>query len=486
MSVGSAGTANPLGSSSQSSLWNNPQLLGAMLPNYNISALDQAMQSELNVDAIPLSQMAQQVSGLQSQASAWNQLQTDLQNLQSDANTLAGQSLYQGLSASSSNPSDVTATATGTGPVGSYQVSVTSLMAVQIVESASQTSDTSALGYSGSFSINGTSISISSTDTLQQVASAINNAAAGATATVLQPKTGGYVLNIAGTTGQAMTWSDPNSILQSLGVLTSGGSPAHQTQGAAQAQYTVNGVAEQSPTNSDSTSIPGVTLNFLQATGSTPVTITTSQNRSAVVGAAQQLATDYNTLLSDLNKYTGQGGLLEGSGAVLGLSSSLYQTLTNTVSTQPAGFQSLAQIGVTISAPVGSPQNLKMSVNSSTLQAALTQNPTAVASLLDSAAGVATQLQQQLNGYVGASGTVPAQISQLNSQISSMNNEINNPNSYVNQIIQAQNQQLQNEFNNMITALLQSQSQGQAVQGFLNAQFGNTSGSGSGGSSSGG
>ena len=484
MSVGSAGTANPLGSSSQNSLWNNPQLLGAMLPNYNISALDQAMQSELNVDAIPLSQMAQQVSGLQSQASAWNQLQTDLQNLQSDANTLAGQSLYQGLSASSSNPSDVTATATGTGPVGSYQVSVKSLMAVQIVESASQTSDTSALGYSGSFSINGTSISISSTDTLQQLASAINNAAAGVTATVLQPNTGGYVLNIAGTTGQAMTWSDPNSILQSLGVLTSGGSPAHQLQGAAQAQYTVNGVSEQSPTNSDSTSIPGVTLNFLQ--GSSSVTITTSQNQSAVVGAAQQLATDYNTLLSDLNKYTGQGGLLEGSGAVLGLSSSLYQTLTNTVSTQPAGFQSLAQIGITISAPVGSPQNLKMSVNSSTLQAALTQNPAAVASLLDSATGVATQLQQQLNGYVGASGTVPAQISQLNSQISSMNNEINNPNSYVNQIIQAQNQQLQNEFNNMITALLQSQSQGQAVQGFLNAQFGNTSGSGSGGSSSGG
>jgi flagellar hook-associated protein 2 len=558
--LGGTGTPNPLGSSSPSSLWNNPQLLQAMLPNYNVAALAQAMQAELNVAAIPLDQLSQQVSQLQSQVAAWTQLQSDLQSLQQDANTLAGQSLYQTLSATSSDPAAVTATATGTGTAATYILSVNQLMQQEIVNSGTQASASTSLGLSGSFSINGTTVQVSSSDSLQTIASAINAAGAGVTATVLPEGSSGYVLSLAASTGQAIQFGDPSGILLSLGILQSSATSVPQASGTTalglsgtfsvngtaiqvtstetlqglasalnnagagvsatvqqqssgqyvldvtssngqgivwsdpnailkdlglfaneiqnpqEAQYTVNGVAEQSPTNSDSTSIPGVTLNFLQTAGN--VTITTTQSQSAVVNAVQQLASDYNTLIGDLNKYTGKGGLLEGSGALLGLSSALYQALTTPNPNQPAGLQSLSQIGVSISAPVGAPQDLQMSVNTSALEAALGQNPAAVASLLSGAGGVATQLQQQLNTFVGAAGTVPAEISQLNQQIASLNGEINNPNSYVNQLIQEQDQQLQSEFNNMISALLQSQSQGQEIQGFLNAQFGSSGSNG--------
>ncbi len=460
---------------STSSLWNNPQLLGALLPGYNIQALDQAMQAEINVTAIPLADMSQQLSGLQGQVGAWKGLQSDLSNLLTDAQSLSGTSLYQGVAASSTNTAAVTAIGTGSGTPGTFKVAVTSLMQTEIDNSALQSSDTTALGDTGSFTINGTSVSVHSTDTLQTLAASINSAGAGVTATVL-PSGSSFVLNIASTDGTAITWGDPNAILQGLGVLNSGSTPAHQIQAAAQAQYTINGVAEQSATNGDTTSIPGVSLNFLSATPSgQPAYVTVTQNQTAITGAFQKLATDYNALLGDLNRYAGKGGLLEGNASVLGIAGELQQVLTQVNTAQPDGYQSLAQLGVTISAPVGSPDQLSMAVNTDSLQKALNGNAADVALLMNGAStGVARQLVAQLNALVGPTGSVTGQVTDLQSQISTLGTEINDPTSSVNMRINEQQQALEAEFQNMITALMASQAQGQQISGFLQAQYGST------------
>lgn len=481
--LGGVGGGSFGGSGSAASVWNNPQILGALLPGFNIGALDQAMQAQLQADAIPLDQLSTQLSGLQTQAGAWQQLQTDLGALQGDAQSLAGTTPYTTLTATSSAPTAVTATVspTTTGTAGTYQVAVSQLAQSEIDNSATQASATTALGYSGSFTINGQSVSVTSTATLQTIAQSINAANANVTATIL-PTTGGDVLNISSTTGQAITWSDPNGILSGLGVL-SGGTPAHQLQAAHEALYTVNGVAEQSPTNTDSSTIPGVTLDLLTTTPSgSPAVVTLAQNQQAVVGAVQQLANDFNTVLADVSKLGGKGGALEGQGPLLSLTQTLQQTLTAMDLSQPAGYQSLAQIGVTLSAPVSAPSNLSMSVNTATLQAALQANPGAVQSLLNGAGGIATQLQQQLTAFVGATGSIPGQLTSLQNQISSLGNEINDPNSPVNQQITMQQQALQAQFQQMLTALMASQSQSQQIQGFLKAQYASSSsGGGTGG-----
>ncbi len=485
----SLGGASLGGGSGVPSIWNNPQILGALLPNINLSALQQAMSAELTVDEIPLSDMSQQMATLQSQVTAWQAVQSDLTSLQSDVQSLGGSTLYQGVTASSSNTAVLTAsTSSGaTGNPATYQVVVQSLMRPEIDDSAAQTSSSTALGYQGSFSINGTSISVSSGDTLATLAQSVNAANAGVTATVLPTTVGGttkYVLNLASTQGQAITWQDPNGILGGLGV-ESGGTPTNQVQPAAPASYTINGVQETSLTNTDSTSIPGVTLDLVSANTSQTVTVSVSQNQGAITAAFGQLANDYNTLLGDLSKYGGPGGAVEGDASVLGISSTLQEALTATNASQPAGFQSLAQIGVTLSAPVGSPDQLKMSVNQATLSQALENNPRAVAGLMSSASGgIATLVGQDLGTYVGAAGTIPAQISSLQQQVSTISGEISDPNSPINEEISQQQQILQNDFQNMIQALLASQSQSQQVSQFLQAQSGNTQsqgGSGSGG-----
>lgn len=469
------------GSGPSSSLWNNPQLLGAMLPGFNLPSLQQAMQSEITVDEIPLNTLAQQLNAQQSQLTAWNRLQTDLTNVNTDATTLGGSTLYQGITASSTQPSAVTATAASnaSGTPGTYQVSVTNLMQIEIDNSAAQSSSTAALNDQGSFDVNGKTVTVNTGDSLTTIAESINTAAAGVTATVL-PSGGKYVLNLASTEGTKLTWSDPNGILSGLGV-ESGGTPLNQVQAPLQAAYTINGVSETSNTNSDSTSIPGVTLNFLTPTA-TAALVAVTQNQGAVTGAFQQLANDYNALLSDLGKYSGKGGILEGNAALLGIANSLQHSLTASNAAQPDGYQSLAQLGVTLSAPVGSPSDLALSVGTSTLQAALSQNPTAVAALMNTTTtGIAAELQQQLNTYIGPTGSVTSQIASLQSQTSTIGTEINDPNSSINLRITQQNQALQTEFQNMITALISSQGQGQQIQGFLNAQYGSSQSQGSGG-----
>ncbi len=481
------GGVSGLGGGSPSSVWNNPQILGALLPGYNITALDQAMQAQLTADAIPLNQLSTQLSTLQGQASAWQQIQTDLGSLQSDAQTLAGTAPYTALTASTSAPTEVTVSvAPGTtGVAGTYQVAVSQLAQTEIDNSATQTSDTAGLGYSGSFTINGHTVNVGSSDSLQTIAQSINSANANVTATVL-PTIGGYVLNIASTEGNAISWSDPNNILSDLGVL-SGGAPAHQLQAAKMALYTINGVSEQSATNSDSSTIPGVTLNLLATTGGTPAFVNLTQNQQAVTSAVQKLASDFNTLLGDLNKYGGKGGTLDGQASLLSISQTLQQTLTGSNAAQPAGYQSLAEVGVTLTAPVSAPSNLSLSVNATTLQNALQSDPGAVQSLLNGASGIATTLQQQLNAFVGPTGSIPSQLTSLQNQISSIGTEINDPNSAINQEISMQQQALQTQFQNMLTALMTSQSQGQQIQGFLQAQYGTFGNSSqSGGSSSGG
>ncbi len=481
-----------LGSTSNASnAFSNPELLSALLPGYNISALDEAMQTQIASADQPLTALESQETTLQTKISGWQSLQSALSAVQTDAQSLASPSLFQQVSVQSSNQNAVQAVATGSGNPGTYNVTVSNLMQPETVFSAVQSSGSSALGLNGSFSINGTSISVTGSTTLVQLAHDINATNAGVTALVL-PQSSGYELSLSSVEAQRITWSDPNGILQSLGVLNASGH-AFSSSGTGvqsgdtlpvEAAYTINGAALTSPTNSDSTSIPGVTLQFLAPTASNaPAAITVSQNTASVVSAVQQLATDYNSLLSTVNSLTGTSGSLGPNADVSQYLNTIDQTLGSVLPGEPDGYQSLSQIGVTISAPVGQPNNLTMHVNTSTLTQALESNPSAVQQLLSGTSGVATTLQQQLNAWVGASGSVPSEVSSLQNQDSTIASEVSNPNSAVNVEVNEQTQLVQQQFDQMLSALMSSVSQGNFLQDYMNQVNGSSNNSTSGGGS---
>lgn len=179
-------------------------------------------------------------------------------------------------SVSSSNTGVATASISGNAVAGNYAVSVNSLASAHHVQSDSQLTRDTALGLGGSFTINGATITVSSSDSLDTIANAINSAHAGVVASVFD-EGGTYRLRLLSeTSGQAgaITFTDPGGVLRGLGVLTGVLGVKNQISAAQDASYSVNGTSYTSSTNTVAT-IPGVSLTLV-GTGSATVTVSAS------------------------------------------------------------------------------------------------------------------------------------------------------------------------------------------------------------------
>ncbi len=168
-------------------------------PNQGLIVMGTGPESGINYTAIlnalnealsaPITLMQAQETPLNNQLSAWQSIGSDISALSSSASALGQPSLFQTYTASSSNTSVATATASSSAIPGTYNFTVNQL--AQSSEIASQgiatTSTTVGTGTFG-ITVNGTlkNVSItSSDDTLSGLAQAINNAGAGVSAAVI-------------------------------------------------------------------------------------------------------------------------------------------------------------------------------------------------------------------------------------------------------------------------------------------------------------
>ncbi len=458
-----------------SGAYTNPALLSMLLPNFNATAYQQAMQVPVTMAEAGLAQLSTQNQTLGSQVSAWQTIQNDLAAVNTAANALeqvptSGTPIYGQISVSSSDTSQVSATSSGAGSPGVYTIGPAAgntavvLAHNEIVNSASQGSSTTGLGLSGTFSINGTSVSVSTSSTLESIATAINTAGAGVTASVMAPPGGGYVLSIQGTEAGPIAFSDPNGILANLGVLSSSGTP-NIVQSYQYAQYSVNGVSVTNGTsNTDASTIPGVSFVL---TGTAGATLTVTQNTKAITSGVQSLTSAINQLLSDAQSLGGKGGLLEGSATLQGIVSGVEQAMATYEPSQPGGYQSGSQVGLTLSAPVGSPTKLTAALNSTTFGQALADNAGAVATLLGGSSGIATSIAGVANLYAGTTGTLQQRIQNLQQQQTQIQQQINDPLSAANEAVTFARQQAQQDWTTLIQALLAQESQSGILSGIL-------------------
>jgi len=147
-----------------------------------LNALDQALSE-------PIALMQAQETPLNNQLSAWQTIGTDVSALNSAAAALGQPSLYQTYTATSSNTSVATATASSSAIPGTYNFTVNQLAQASEIASQGIASTSTTIG-TGTFGItvNGTTTNVSitsSNDTLSGLAQAINNAGAGVSAAVI-------------------------------------------------------------------------------------------------------------------------------------------------------------------------------------------------------------------------------------------------------------------------------------------------------------
>ncbi len=197
-------------------------------------------------------------------------------------------------------------------------------------------------------------LTISATDTLEDVARAINDLGIDVQASIINTGTGptphrlSIISKNAGKAGEILV--DP------------GTSPLQMTTTSAAADAVLlfgSNTAVDDPiliTSSDNTvsnMVPGLDLT-LQSVSNTPVTVTVSQDTTQITGNVSKFVETFNDIIStiddltDYNVDTEQAGLLLGNTTLSSIRSRLFGTISSSVTGVPSSLSLLAQVGIRI------------------------------------------------------------------------------------------------------------------------------------------
>lgn len=404
----------------------------------------------------PVTLLQNQEAAAQTTVSAYGSLQSALATFQSALQGLNNINQYQSLSATVGDSTVASATATSAAATGSYSLKVNQLAQAQTLVAAGQASTTSSIGTGTiSFSFGTTTGTVtngqygsgttfvnsgaaaktvtisSSNNTLAGIASAINAANIGVTASILNDGSNTpYRLSLtSATTGAANSMQISVSgdlALQDLlnqDPTSTTGQNLTQTSAAQNAQFNLNGLTITGTTNTNSTVIPGVTLNLLSANAGSTTTLNVAQDNSGAASSINAFVSAYNTVQAAIAKATAAktgttaAGPLQGQNGILAVSNQMQRLINSPVPGAPSMLSMLAQVGVAFQS------DGTLSVNSATLQSALTSNPNAVSGLFASSGSS----NDTLINYTGStSGTQPGAYKINITQLATQGNTVGN------------------------------------------------------------
>lgn len=275
----------------------------------------------------PITTLEDKITEENDEYTAWDDVDTKVQELQDVADELFNYSLWKQMSATSTNEDVCTATTDTSAVEGTYSIALTSVAKAHRASSDAQASTSAALGYSGTFTINGADITVSSSDTLTTIMNSINTAAADMDDPVeayLLGKT--LVIQRAATGTGSMTVSESgadNSVLRNLGVLV--GTPGdagdystlkNELQPGSNLSATVNGVAVESSSNEEVTDvITGVTLKFYADGEGETSTLTIDRDSESIYSYLEDFIDVYNDTI-DYLRSMGAAEVDENSGTL--------------------------------------------------------------------------------------------------------------------------------------------------------------------------
>jgi flagellar hook-associated protein 2 len=416
----------------------------------------QGLVSQLmTLERQPIDKLNTQVNSYQTKISSFGTLSGLVSGLQTSLQTLT--SNFEGYTATPSDATVFSSSATSQAAAGSYALDVANLARAQSLVAAGQTSSTAPIGdgtpttitfdfgtisggtltagaYSGaSFTTNGSgtkTVTIDGTNnSLQGIRDAINTAKIGVSATIVNDG--------SGTPYRLVLSSEKSGVSNSLKISTSGGDgsidalvandPAgvqrlNQTTAAQNANFTVNGIAITSPTNTVTDAIQGVTLTLSKPT-TTQANLTVVRDTAAVKTAVTGFVDAYNALVSQLKSRSAYGEpgaankpALAGDGTVR----MMLDQMRGVLSTGASGgtLTSLAEVGITTKA------DGTLKLDTSKLNSAMTNNFSDVTNLFTGASGYGTRLKAWAETTLEPGGLIDTRTKSLNTSIKGYNEQI--------------------------------------------------------------
>jgi len=358
-------------------------------------------------------QLNRQEINLTSKFSALGVLKGSLGGFKSAISGLNTLSSFDLKTATSSDNSIFTATATTDALPSTYSIGVSQLATSQSLASVSfADSNETAIGTGtitirrgitdyvvgtdtyNSFTLNPDSTAAnividSSNNTLEGVMTAINDADIGIGASIINDGSGFRLLLSSYTTGAensleiAVTDDDlDNTNTSGLSRLAFNAAATNleQTNAAVDANFTINGLAVNSASNDVSSAIPGVSISLKQ-TSVSPVDLSVLANTSSVLSGVNSFIAGYNSYISTVNALSNYDQENDVAAALLGdftlrsIGGQIDSVVRNSVAGLAGAFTSLSELGITTTA------SGTLVLDSGTLTTALEDNPLRVSQM---------------------------------------------------------------------------------------------------------
>jgi flagellar hook-associated protein 2 len=416
--------------------------------------------SLVSIASEPMTNDQTEVTNIQAASASISSFANDLSALKTATSALSDPTTFQAMSATSSDPS-VVATASGSPVAGQWSVSVANIASAQRSLSNGTSSSTDALGLSGTLGIslgNGTSasVNVSSTDSLTDIANAINSSGLRVQASIMYDGSQYHLLVSGLDTGSANSINFNESGLTGSGYTLGLSQTSSVLQSAQNANLTVGGVAVSSATNQITNAIPGVTLAITQPTTS-PATVTVAGDATGLEQQVQSFVSAYNTMVADGHTMAGYGSqaaqnsLLQGDQGIRSTLDQMSQIVADEVPGTSGAYTTLGSVGISLN------DDGTLSFDTSQFQTAIQSDPTSVEKMFvtdDStgSVGVMGQFSDMVDAMTDpGTGALTAEQNAFTDSTQRLNNEITDDQ----QNIAAYQTQLQTEFANMNAALAQ-------------------------------
>lgn len=261
---------------------------------------------------------------------------------------------------------------------------------------------------------------------------------------------GRLVLNSAN--HEPIEFSDPQGILQQMGILDALGAEKNVLVEGSTALVRINGLLVERDSNVIKDALPGMTLNLHQA-GEELIELTAEFNGGKIKEALEDIVGQINALTKTL----GQGSLVHDTMAYR-LKDSLHRALSSVTGTQSeAGF--LAAIGISTD------RFGTVHFSQDKLESVLGENFSALEELITGEKGLVENLKSACQVWAGSSGLIKTRLETYSSQIRSNESSILR----AEERLEMRRQQLWRQFTAMERALSTLESQGNWLAGQLNS-----------------
>ncbi len=410
----------------------SPIAISGLASGLDTSSIISALMA---VEREPVTRMTDAQEKLQGQQKELQSVQSNLQQLAFIVSEFSMPSLFEtSQTVTSSEPTRVSAATSDGAGIGGYEVEVK-----QLANSAQRTFTFTSPAAEDTLTIDGNSFTVKAGESAKEFANTVNSDSSSTVyAAVLEGNTLVLSNRATGNTGtEFIQVSDPGAtLLEEAGTAKEGKN----------AEYTVDGVAGVSTSNTVTNAIAGVTLTLNGLTTTGPVTINVQPpgaSVSAVEAQVQSFVKLYNSTIEEIQKQLATKPIAKptnasefGTGTLFGdfelesLLSSMRQSMYEPIAGLPGEMSNPSEIGIsTGAASAGGASQAsiegQLTLNSTKLAEAVKTNPTGVQQMLEK---WSQGLQSALEDAAGPGGTLEArangdtaQITELTSQITTMN-----------------------------------------------------------------